>query len=176
MCFNYLPNIKMKWVNVRECRLIDQWLHSSIASATWGDVINFFHKDITTIFKVTEELNKSELYKTVGWDIEKKAEEIVETKCKPEWNRISEEMKPIGEKRNELAKEKASNNWDNLKEDELAELDKKMSDLSAEYQKVTDEANAELNEYKEKRINEEQWAAFLLEDDEYELIRGYCWF
>ena len=166
----------MKWVNVKEARLIDQWLHSSIASATWGDVINFFHKDITTIFKVTEELNKSELYKTVGWDIEKKAEEIVEAKCKPEWNRISEEMKPIGEKRNELAKEKASNNWDNLKEDELAELDKKMSDLSAEYQKVTDDANAELNEYKEKRINEEQWAAFLLEDDEYELIRGYCWF
>ena len=166
----------MKWVNVKEARLIDQWLHSSIASATWGDVINFFHKDIATILKVTEELNKSELYKTIGWDIEKKAEEIVETKCKPEWNRISEEMKPIGEKRNELAKEKASNNWDNLKEDELAELDKKMSDLSAEYQKVTDEANAELNEYKEKRINEEQWAAFLLEDDEYELIRGYCWF
>lgn len=166
----------MKWVNVKEARLIDQWLHSSIASATWGDVINFFHKDIATMLKVTEELNKSELYKTVGWDIEKKAEEIVETKCKPEWNRISEEMKPIGEKRNELAKEKASNNWDNLKEDELAELDKKMSDLSAEYQKVTDEANAELNEYKEKRISEEQWAAFLLEDDEYELIRGYCWF
>ena len=51
-----------------------------------------------------------------------------------------------------------------------------MSDLSAEYQKVTDDANAELNAYKEKRINEEQGAAFLLEDDEYELIRGYCWF
>ena len=170
----------MKWVNVRECRLIDQWLHSSIASATWGDVINFFHKDITTIFKVTEELSKSELYKTVGWDIEKKAEEIVEAKCKPEWNRISEEMKPLGEERNKLAKEKAEIPedwvWETEKEERLNEIDKKMSDLSAEYQKVTDDANAELNEYKEKRINEEQWAAFLLEDDEYELIRGYCWF
>ena len=166
----------MKWVNVKEARLIDQWLHSSIASATWGDVVNFFHKDITTIFKVTEELSKSELYKTVGGDIEKKAEELVETKCKPEWNRISEEMKPLGEERNNLAKEKAEWNWDNEKEEKLSELDKKMSDLSNEYQKVTDDANAELNEYKEKRINEEQWAAFLLEDDEYELIRGYCWF
>ena len=166
----------MKWVNVKEARLIDQWLHSSIASATWGDVVNFFHKDITTIFKVTEELSKSELYKTVGGDIEKKAEEIVEAKCKPEWNRISEEMKPLGELRNKLAKEKAEWNWDNEKEAQLNWLDKEMSDLSAEYQKVTDDANAELNEYKEKRINEEQWAAFLLEDDEYELIRGYCWF
>ena len=170
----------MKWVNVKEARLIDQWLHSSIASATWGDVINFFHKDITTIFKVTEELNKSELYKAVGWDIEKKAEEIVEAKCKPEWNRISEEMKPLGEERNKLAKEKAEIPedwvWETEKEERLNEIDKKMSDLSAEYQKVTDEANAELNEYKEKRINEEQGAAFLLEDDEYELIRGYCWF
>ena len=173
----------MKWVNVRECRLIDQWLHSSIASATWGDVVNFFHKDITTIFKVTEELSKSELYKTVGGDIEKKAEEIVEAKCKPEWNRISEEMKPLGEERNNLWKEKAASkenndteSWTEEKENRLNEIDKKMSDLSAEYQKVTDDANAELNEYKEKRINEEQWAAFLLEDDEYELIRGYCWF
>ena len=167
----------MKWVNVRECRLIDQWLHSSIASATWGDVINFFHKDITTIFKVTEELNKSELYKAVGWDIEKKAEEIVEAKCKPEWNRISEEMKPLGELRNKLAEKKAKGEeWTDEDEAQLNGLDKEMSDLSAEYQKVTDDANAELNEYKEKRINEEQWAAFLLEDDEYELIRGYCWF
>ena len=170
----------MKWVNVKEARLIDQWLHSSIASATWGDIVNFFHKDIITIFKVSEELEKSELYKTVGGDIEKKAEEIVEAKCKPEWNRISDEMKPLGERRNELAKKKASTEvgsaWWEGDEKELTDLDKKMSDLSAEYQKVTDDANAELNEYKEKRINEEQGAAFLLEDDEYELIRGYCWF
>lgn len=175
MCFNYLQKIKMKWVNVKECRLIDQWLHSSIASATWGDIIKSY-KDMTTIFKVREELSKSELYKTVGGDIEKKAEEIVETKCKPEWNRISEEMKPLGELRNKLAKEKAEWNWDNEKEAQLNGLDKEMSDLSAEYQNVTDEANAELNEYKEKRINEEQGAAFLLDDAEYDLVGWYCWF
>lgn len=166
----------MKWVNVKECRLIDQWLHSSIASVTWRDLINFFGQDMPTIAKAVAELDKSELYKTVGWDIEKKAEEIVEAKCKPEWNRISEEMKPLGEKRNELAKEKAEWNWDNDKEAELNDLDKQLSDLSNEYQKVTDEANAELNEFKEKRINEEQGAAFLLDDAEYDLVGWYCWF
>jgi hypothetical protein len=31
-----------------------------------------------------------------------------------------------------------------------------MADLSTEYQKVTDDANKELNEFKDKRINEEQ--------------------
>lgn len=170
----------MKWVNVKEARLIDQWLHSSIASVTWRDLINFFGQDMSTIAKAVAELDKSELYKTVGGDIEKKAEEIVETKCKPEWNRISEEMKPLGERRNELAKKKASTEvgsaWGEEDEKELTDLDKKMSDLSAEYQKVTDEANTELNEYKEKRINEEQGAAFLLDDAEYDLVGWYCWF
>jgi len=170
----------MKWVNVRECRLIDQWLHSSIASVTWRDLINFFGQDMSTIAKAVAELDKSELYKTVGWDIEKKAEEIVEAKCKPEWNRISEEMKPLGEERNKLAKEKAEIPedwvWETEKEERLNEIDKKMSDLSAEYQKVTDEANKELNEFKEKRINEEQGAAFLLDDAEYDLVGWYCWF
>jgi hypothetical protein len=65
-------------------------------------------------------------------------------------------MKPLGEKRNELAKEKAGGNWDNEKEEELNNLDKQLSELSESYQKVTTDANAELNEYKEKRINEEQ--------------------
>lgn len=173
----------MKWVNVRECRLIDQWLHSSIASVTWRDLINFFGQDMSTITKAVAELDKSELYKTIGGDIEKKAEEIVEAKCKPEWNRISEEMKPLGELRNNLWKEKAAskeNNdvegWTEDKEKRLAEIDKQLSDLSNEYQKVTDEANAELNEFKEKRINEEQGAAFLLDDAEYDLVGWYCWF
>jgi len=170
----------MKWVNVKECRLIDQWLHSSIASVTWRDLINFFGQDMSTIAKAVAELDKSELYKTVGGDIEKKAEEIVEAKCKPEWNRISEEMKPLGEERNKLAKEKAGIPedwvWETEKEERLNEIDKKMSDLSAEYQKVTDDANKELNEFKEKRINEEQGAAFLLDDAEYDLVGWYCWF
>lgn len=170
----------MKWVNVKEARLLDQWLHTTIASVTWRDLINFFEKDISTIAKAVEELDKSELYKTVGGDIEKKAEELVDTKCKPEWNRISEEMKPLGEERNKLAKEKAEIPedwvWETEKEERLNEIDKKMSDLSAEYQKVTDEANKELNEFKEKRINEEQGAAFLLEDYDYDLVGWYVGF
>ena len=166
----------MKWVNIKEARLFQQWMNTTIASVTWKDLINFIGNDMPTFVKAAKELEGSELYNAVWADIQKKAEELVETKCRPEWSRISEEMKPIGEKRNELAKERASNNWDNLKEDELAELDKKMSDLSAEYQKVTDDANAELNEYKDKRIAEEEWAAFMLEDDEYALIGWYVGF
>ncbi len=170
----------MKWVNVREARLLEQWLNTTIASTTWRDLINFFGKDMETIAKAVEELDKSELYKKVWGDIENKAKEIVETKCKPEWDRIAEQMKPLGELRNKLAKEKAEIPedwvWEAEKEAQLNWLDKEMSDLSAEYQKVTDEANAELNEYKEKRINEEQWAAFLLEDYDYDLVGWYVWF
>ena len=147
----------MKWVSIKEARLLDQWLHTTIASVTWRDLINF-----------------------LGKDIENKAQELVETKCKPEWDKISEEMKPLGEERNKLAKEKAEVPedwvWETEKENRLAEIDKNLSELSQQYQKITDEANAELNEYKEKRINEEQGAAFILEDAIYELVGWYVWF
>lgn len=169
----------MKWVNVKEARLIDQWLHTTVASVTWRDLINFFGQDMSTIAKAVEELDKSDLYKKVWEEIENEAKRLVKEKCEPEWNRISEEMKPLGEERNKLAKEKAeAKEWEWLQEseDKLTEIDKQLSDLSNEYQKVTDEANAELNEFKEKRINEEQGAAFLLDDAEYDLVGWYCGF
>ena len=127
-----------------------------------------------TIAKIVNALDASDLYKTVGKDIEDKAHEIVDTKCKPEWTRISDEMRPIGEKRNALAKEKAeaptSDQRPKEKEDELQALDKQLSELSNSYQKVTDDANKELNEFKEKRINEEQAPAFFLNEKDYKLI------
>lgn len=166
----------MKWVSVKEARLLDQWLHTTIASVTWRDLINFLGKDMTTINTAVEELDNSELYKTIGKDIEDKAQELVETKCKPEWDKISEEMKPLGERRNELAKEKAEWTWSTKQGEELDALDKQLAEMSERYQKITDEANVELNEYKEKRINEEQGAAFILEDAVYDLVGGYVWF
>lgn len=170
----------MKWVNVKEARLFEQWLNTTIASTTWKDLINFLGKDMTTIAKAMEELEKSELYKKVWADIEAKANEIVEEKCKPERDRIAEEMKPLWEERNNLAKEKANIQegwlWETEKEERLSEIDKQLSNLSWQYQKVTDEANAELNEYKEKIINKEQGSAFILEDDAYTLVGGYVWF
>lgn len=127
-----------------------------------------------TIAKIVDELEASETYKTIGKDIEDKAHYLVETKCKPEWNRISEEMKPIGERRNAFAKEKAEasadGRWSEDKEKELQDLDKQLSDLSNEYQKVTDDANAELNQYKEERINNEPAPAFFLSEKDYKLI------
>jgi SH3-like domain-containing protein len=94
-------------VNIREARLIQQWLDSKVSSATRSNILAFVKDDVKVITKVKEELENSELYNKVGKDIENKAKELVETKCKPEWDRISEEMKPLGEERNRLAKEKA---------------------------------------------------------------------
>jgi hypothetical protein len=66
-------------------------------------------------------------------------------------------MRPLGEEANKLSKEKAEDKERNEeKENRLAEINKKLADLTNDYQKVTDEANAELNEFKDKRINEEQ--------------------
>jgi len=167
---------KQTAISIKEARLIDQWLHTTIASVTFGDLVNLFSNDLKKISKIIELLEASDTYKAIGAEIEAKAHELVETKCKPEWDKISEEMKPIGDKRNELAKEKAGWNWDNEKEEELVNLDKQLSELSDKYQKVTDEANAELNEFKEKRINEEKQPAFFLNEEEYKLIGGYCGF
>lgn len=169
----------MKWVNVKETRLLDQWLHTTVTSATWADLINFFWKDMAIMAKAKEEMENSKLYASVWKDIEAQANKIVDEKCKPEWNRISEEIRPLGERVNELEKEKAAVpedwTWEEEKEEELKGLHKRMSELTDEYQKVTDDANAELREYKDKRIDEEEWACFLLEDDEYDLIWGYVW-
>lgn len=167
---------KQVGVSVKEARLLDQWLNTSIASVKWSELLDFFTQDMKVLAKAREELQNSELYKKIWADIEAKAHELVDTKCRPEWDKISEEMKPLGEKRNELAKEKASNNWDNLKEEELTGLDKQLSELSEKYQKVTDDANAELNEYKEERINAEQWATFFLSEKDYKTVWGYVWF
>lgn len=162
----------MKSISVKEARLLEQRANTTLAWVRWGDILQY-EKDKEVILKAWDELWKSELYKAVWGDIEKKANELVEEKCKPEWNKISEEMKPLGEKANELEKEKAWWSWDNEKQAELDELHKKMSELSNDYQKVTDDANKELEEYKDKRIEEEQWGCFFLEDDEYETIGAY---
>lgn len=168
---------KQTAVSIKEARLIDQWLHTTIASVTFGDLINFFSEDLKKIGKIVELLEASDTYKAVGTEIEAKAHELVDTKCKPEWDRISEEMKPLGDLRNKLAEKKAKGEgWTDEDEAQLNGLDKEMSDLSNEYQKVTDEANVELNEFKEKRINEEKQPAFFLNEEEYKLIGGYCGF
>ena len=167
---------KQTAVNVKEARLIDQWLHTTIASATWNDLITFLGKDMKVLTKAVEELEASEVYQRVGKEIEAKAHELVETKCKPEWEKIANEMRPIGDKRNELAKEKVGWEWSDEKEAELKSLDKQLSDLSEKYQKITDDANADLNTYKEQRINEEQEPAFFLSEKDYKLVGGYCGF
>lgn len=158
----------MIWVNVREARLLEQ----AIAKNSFRYLTLDEHAIVDKAYKAMKE---SELYNLVGWDIEAKAKELVDAKCKPEWDRISEEMRPLGEERNKLAEEN-SKEEDEEKKARIEEIDKQLAELSNQYQKITDEANAELNEFKEKRIWEEQWSAFLLEDDEYQLVGELCWF
>lgn len=169
----------MKSVNIKEARLFEQWANTTLASVKWADLLQY-ESDKEIILKAWNELKASELYKEVWKDIQAMGEKIVNEKCIPEWNKISEEMKPIWEKINKLEKERAAIPedwvWETEKAEELADLQKKMSELSDGYQKVTDEANKELSEYKDKRINEEKWGCFFLEDDEYDLIGKYAWF
>lgn len=163
----------MKSVSVKEGRLLQQWLHTTVGSATWLDMLNL---DKELFKKAAKALDESELYNKIWGEIQKKAEELVKEKCEPEWNRISEEMRVIWEKANALEKEKASADaWDDEKQAPLDEANKKIAELTNEYQKITDEANKELNEFKDKRINEEQGWCFFLEDDEYEKIGKYVW-
>lgn len=163
----------MKSVSVKEWRLLQQWLNTTIGWTTWADMLNL---DKELFKKAAKALDDSELYQKIWGEIQKKAEEIVKEKCEPEWKRISEEIQPLGELRNKLSEKKAKGeNWTDEDEAQLNWLDKEMADLSAEYQKVTDEANKELNEFKDKRINEEQGWCFILEDNEYDTIGKYVW-
>ena len=160
-------------VNVREAKLMEQaFSKNSFRYLTLDE-----HKVLDKAYKA---LKESEVYNKVGWEIQAEAERLVAEKCMPEWNRISEEMKPLGELRNKLAKEKAEIPedwvWEAEKEAQLNGLDKEMSDLSAEYQKVTDEANAELNEFKEEKINNTKEACFFLSEEDYQFVGELCWF
>ena len=162
---------KQIWVNIREARLLDQ----AIAKNNFRYLTIDEHKLVDKAYKAMKE---SELYNSIGGKIEKYANELVNTKCVPEWNRISEEMRPLGEERNKLAKEKAEakeGEWLEESEAKLAEVDKKIAELNQTYQEITDKANAELNEYKEKLINETEWACFFLDEKCYQLVGGLVW-
>ena len=163
---------KQIWVNLREARLLDQ----AIAKNNFRYLTLAEYKIVD---KAYEAMKESELYNSIWKNIEDYATNLVNTKCVPEWNRISEEMKPLGEERNRLAKEKAeAKEWEWLQEseDKLIEVDKKIAELTEEYQSVTDKANAELNEYKEKVVGETEWACFFLNEKDYQFIGELCWF
>ena len=137
-------------------------------------------KTVKKLEEAYEAMKESELYNSIWKKIEDYATNLVNTKCVPEWNRISEEMKPLWEERNKLAKEKAEVPedwvWETEKEERLAEVDKKIAELTEEYQSVTDKANAELNEYKEKILGETEWACFFLSEKDYQFVGELCWF
>ncbi len=159
-------------VNIKQTKLFMQAINEN----KFGYLTLKEHQILDDVLELAK---TSELYNAVGKDIEDKANEIVEKECKPEWDRIIELMRPLGEKANELEKEKAAIpedwTWEEAKEQELADLNKQIADLNTEYQNVTDEANKKLNEYKEERINQEQWACFLVKEDVYEFVNEKTW-
>lgn len=160
-------------VNVRECKLIDQaFAKNSFRYLTLDE-----HKILDKVYKA---LNESEVFNKVAEEIKTEWERLVKENCIPEWNRISEEMKPLGEERNALDKEKASipadGTWETAKQERLDELNKRLGELTEEYNSVTDKANVELSAFKEEKINNTKEACFFLNEDDYQFVGELCWF
>lgn len=160
------------WVNLRQMRIAEQ----AIAQNKFGYLRI---KDHQVIDAVLEEIHGNEKYLKVWKAIEEYANNLVENKCKPERDKLAEEMRPLGERANELSKEKASieegEAFPGEKETELKELNEKIAELNKQYQKVTDDANEELAKFKEEEMAKEQWAAFFMEEDEYEIMEKLTW-
>ena len=163
---------KQIWVNIREARLLDQ----AITKNSFRYLTLDEHKLVDKAYKAMKD---SEMYNAIWKQIEDYAADLVQKKCIPEWNRISEEMKTLWEEANKLSKEKAAVPedwvWETEKEERLTELNKKIAELNTTYQDVTDKANAELNEFKEKIINETKWACFLLDEKCYKFVGELVW-
>lgn len=116
--------------------------------------------------KVYIESLHNELFNKVWADIEREANRIVEEECKPEWDRILKQMEETKSKINEL--EKAEE-----KDEEAIKSNQEIVDgLIDEYQKISDTANAKLNEFKESYINNNYKDAtcFLLDEEDYNLV------
>lgn len=133
-------------------------------------------KEHEVLDNVLEEAEKSELFNKVWKEIEDYATKLVDEECKPQWDSIIESTKPLNEERNELEKKKASEEWLTEEEDKrYEEVTNLISAAMDEYQKVSDEANKKLEEFKEKTIEENQWACFFVEEDVYELVDKHTW-
>lgn len=157
---------KQIWVNVREARLLDQ----AIAKNNFRYLTLDEHKMVDKAYAAMKD---SELYNAVGDKVEAEALRLVETNCKPEWERISKEMRTLWERANALNEQKAAQkDWTEELETELNDLNKNIAELTGEYNTITDKANAELNEFKEKTIAETEWAAFVLDADVYNFVGG----
>lgn len=114
---------------------------------------------------------ENELFNKVWADIEREANRIVEEECKPEWDRILKQMEEAKTKIAEL-------NEKEEKDEEAIRANQEIVDwLIDEYQKVSDTANAKLNEFKESYINNNYKDAtcFLLDEEEYNIINRITW-
>ena len=154
----------MIWITIKQSRLFQQAI---IENKFWYLKL----KEHEVLDSVLEEMEKSELFNKVGKDIEDYANKLVNEECKPQWDDIIAKMQPLNEERNELEKKKASEEKLTEEEDKrYEELNNLISASMEEYQRVSDEANKKLEEYKEKLIEENPGACFFVEEDVYNLV------
>lgn len=159
---------QMKSVWIKECKLLEQ----AVKQNSFGYLTLAEH---AIVDKAVEGMRASELYNEIWGKIWAEWERLVNEECIPEWNKISEEMRPLWEERNELDKEKAADkdNFSEEKQKRLDELNVSLSNLMEKYQAVTDAANKKLEEFKENLINENQGGCFFLEDEDYDFVAKF---
>lgn len=115
---------------------------------------------------VVKQARDNNLYNVVWSEIETEANRIVDEECKPEWDRLIKQIEEAKTKIIEL--EKAEE-----KDEEAIKANQEIIDNAMEqYQKVSDEANVKLNEFKENLLatKYKESYCFDLHDSEYNLI------
>ena len=115
---------------------------------------------------VVKQARDNNLYNVVWKEIETEANRIVDEECKPEWDKLIKQIEEAKTKIVEL--EKAEE-----KDEEAIKANQEIIDNAMEqYQKVSDEANVKLNEFKENLLatKYKESYCFDLHDSEYSLI------
>ncbi len=132
------------------------------------------NKEKEVFDKVLELCESNKLYADVWEEIETEAKRLVRENCEPKWKEIIWEMSELWNKRNELNKQLESIDDEDFQKDINEKLDwinKRISDLNEEYQKITDDANKELAEFKETVLARyKDTSCFDLKDNEYNII------
>lgn len=163
-----------KSVSIRQCRYF-QWL---IKENHLPYLLNEEKEVFDLVYKT---IRDNKLYNKVWQTIEDEANRIIAEECQPKWNEIIAEL-DLNKKDSEdiLKKEKELPEWESLSEEDRAKLEEytqKSKDLVDAYEKVTTEANARLEEFKNNLLDNEykNTKCFDLKNKDYDLIQRVTW-
>lgn len=152
----------MKWVTIKSAKYFIQVIKQN-------QLPYLLNEEKEVFDKVYKAIRDNKLYNSV-WDvIEKEANRIVDEECKPRWNELADEMRKLNEEREELNKKEKKTKKD---EEKIEKLNKAISEKSEEYEKIWQEANAKLNQFKDEYIDGKykKTYCFDLHDSEYDLV------